>query len=301
MDDSLLLFETMGIFPSIPPPFLYHYTSMEALLSIVSSGQIRASHARYLNDISETEWMWRSIIALLEQKKHSTESKNAALASSILDKLEDRRRLNEFVASFSENGDDLTQWRAYCSSGAGVSIGFDSACLQTGWVADPAGKEPSFVGGTLKKVRYLGPDEEAKLSSELDVLMNLSPSIDKGFDGQPITREQFLIAWLSVISPTFKHPAFSAENEWRLVLTKPHKNMPFQRFRPGRSSIIPYVEAILNRGPNSNCPADYMIKKVIIGPTPSPELSKAALESLFGSAGHPEVQIEVSNIPFRHW
>ena len=32
--------------------------------------------------------------------------------------------LTPFVASFSENGDQLSQWRAYCPKGNGFSIGF---------------------------------------------------------------------------------------------------------------------------------------------------------------------------------
>jgi hypothetical protein len=233
--------------------------------------------------------------------KRSAESEaTAERATTILAMIDERRILNDFVASFSENGDDLSQWRAYCPGRAGFSIGFDSRALNTQWVADPNGGEPLFVGGSLKKVRYLGP-EELKFPAELDTLLRLSPSIDRGFDGHPVTKEQFLMAWLSVISSSFKHPAFSAENEWRLVLTKPHKPMPFQRFRPGKSSIIPYVEAVLNRDYQSGQPADYMIRRVIIGPTPGPELSKEALQAAFRSVGHSDVQVDISTIPFRQW
>lgn len=245
--------------------------------------------------------MWTAVVEQLEQMKLSAGcEEQATYATGILEMIKERRHINDFVVSFSENGDDLSQWRAYCPGGAGFSIGFDTKALNTQWVVDPKGGEPSFVGGSLKKVRYLGPDE-LKFPNELDTVLSLSPSIERGFDGQPISREQFLMAWLSVISSSFKHPAFNAENEWRLVLTKPHKLMPFQRFRPGKSSMIPYVEAVLNLDHKSEQPADYMIKRVIIGPTPSPELSKEALEAAFLSIGHPEVQVAVSMIPFRHW
>lgn len=302
MDEARRFFSAMGVFDfSPPPPVLYHYTSMDAFLSIVSSYQIRATHIRYLNDISEAEWMWNAVSERLEQIKLSAKCEEQAKnVTEILGMIKERRSVNDFVASFSENGDDLSQWRAYCPGGAGVSIGFDTKALNTHWVANPNGGEPTFVGGSLKKVRYLG-SEELKFWDEFDTLLSLSPSIDRGFDGRPISKEQFLVAWLSGISSSFKHPAFSAENEWRLVLTKPHKPMPFQRFRPGKSSIIPYVEAVLNRGPNFDLLADYTIRQVIIGPTPSSELSKEAIESVFLSLGHPEVQVEVSMIPYRHW
>jgi hypothetical protein len=304
MDEADQLFSTLGLYDTIHrPAVLYHYTSMNALLSILSSGQIRATHIRYLNDVSEAKWMWKAVVERLEQLKGSAESETQSeQASAILKMVHERRTLDDFVASFSENGDDLSQWRAYCPGGAGFSIGFNTEALNTQWVADPKGGEPLFVGGSLKKVRYLGPDE-LKFSSDLDNMLRLLPPIfiERGFDGKPVSKEQFLMGWLSTISSSFKHYAFSAENEWRLILTKPHKPMPFQRFRPGSSSIIPYVEAVLNRNYKSEQPANYMINRVIIGPTPSPELSKEALEAAFHSAGHPEVDVEVSTIPFRHW
>jgi hypothetical protein len=300
MDATSLLFAGL-LDTSPPPPVLYHYTSMEALLSILNSGQIRATHIRYLNDISEAEWMWKAVVNQLEETKRSTEcAAQATQTSTILGMINERRILNDFVASFSENADDLSQWRAYCPGGAGFSIGFETKALNTQWVADPKGGEPLFVGGSLKKVRYLGP-EDLKFPSELDTMLRLAPSLERGIDRRPVSREQFLMGWLSVISSSFKHPAFGDENEWRLVLTKPHKPMPFQRFRPGKSSIIPYVEAILNRDYKSERPANYMIARVVIGPTPSPELSREALEAAFHSVGHPEVQVDVSKIPFKHW
>jgi hypothetical protein len=45
----------------------------------------------------------------------------------------------------------------------------------------------------------------------------------------------------------------------------------------------------------------YFIDEVIIGPTPTPELTLEALRSLFDSVGHPEVIIRSSCIPFRSW
>jgi hypothetical protein len=302
MSESHLLFSAMGFLgQSPPPPILYHYTSMEALLSIMSSGRIRATHIRYLNDVSEAEWMWTAVLERLSQIRASVEDETRIeRATSLLAMLNEKRIPNDFVASFSENGDDLSQWRAYCPGGAGFSIGFDSEALNTQWVADPNGGEPQFVGGVLKKVRYLEAND-LKFPTELDTVLELAPSIEKGFDGKPITENQFFMAWLSVISSTFKHPAFSAENEWRLVLTKPHKSMPFQRFRPGKSSIIPYVEAVINRDNKSEQRTNYMIRRVVIGPTPSPTLSKEALQEAFRSVGHPDVQVDISEIPFRSW
>jgi hypothetical protein len=110
------------------------------------------------------------------------------------------------------------------------------------------------------------------------------------------------IAWaaLSLLAPSYKHEAFRHECEWRLVVNKPHKPMPGQRFRPGKSTLVPYVEVDLNRNLKFELSGKYMLRKVIVGPTPNPELAVEALLSLFTAKGH-EVEIEPSSIPFRNW
>jgi hypothetical protein len=116
----------------------YHYTSAQALLSSVQSQRIWASHVRYLNDTAEATWMWRAVLRRLRDRRDSAKTEQEISAMSELVGLIERRQvLNEFVASFSENGDDLTQWRAYCPAGNGFSIGFSSAALRleqaNGW------------------------------------------------------------------------------------------------------------------------------------------------------------------------
>jgi hypothetical protein len=96
-----------------PPAVLYHYTSMSALLSIVRSGRIWASHCRFLNDRSEITTMWDAVEKRLDEriaKEPSTQA--AAVLSEVTAAVKERKSSNEFVASFSENGDDLSQWRA---------------------------------------------------------------------------------------------------------------------------------------------------------------------------------------------
>ena len=68
----------------------------------------------------------------------------AKIFAQLLEKVENSRHRGEFVASFSESGDDLSQWRAYCSAGPGFSIGFHAAALRTQWVSNPNGGEPFF-------------------------------------------------------------------------------------------------------------------------------------------------------------
>jgi hypothetical protein len=44
----------------------------------------------------------------------------------------------------------------------------------------------------------------------------------------------------------FKHAAVKDDAEWRKVISKDVRPMPGQRFRQGKSTLIPYVEIMLD-------------------------------------------------------
>jgi hypothetical protein len=110
-----------------------------------------------------------------------------------------------------------------------------------------------------------------------------------------------LSAWLATAAPLYKSASFASEREWRIVLSESSLSQLSLRFRPGKSTLIPYVEAILNHGTAGRSLAPYIIRRVVVGPTPNMGIALAAIRTLFDSLGHPEVKVEPSRIPFRHW
>src|SRR5262245_58864537 len=101
----------------LPQRTLYHYTSLGGLVGIVESKSIWATHISYLNDAAEV----RYAIELLR-------AEILTVANSVSD--EERKCLVQlqhwlahgfvhnhllFTASFTENGNLLSQWRAYCT------------------------------------------------------------------------------------------------------------------------------------------------------------------------------------------
>ena len=99
-----------------PPPILYHYTTQQGLLGIISDKEIWASHTQYLNDVRE----FRHALDLVKEEISAMKSEAAtnelsrkcltAMEESVLSGLES---INVCVCSFSERGDVLSQWRAY--------------------------------------------------------------------------------------------------------------------------------------------------------------------------------------------
>lgn len=101
------------------------------------------------------------------------------------------------------------------------------------------------------------------------------------------------------LAPTFKHPKFEAEKEWRIIVARnlmsknPYKNI---KFRCGQSMIVPYIEIPLPMDENN-----LIINKIVVGPTHDPELSKASLEMLLKSKNVKFDEVEYSTIPYRNW
>jgi hypothetical protein len=260
---------------------------MESPLSIVETGRIRATHIRYLNDWSEAETMWSVVLSPLKEGKDSARSAAEKKRLSEIIALARARRLpTDFVASFSEEGDDLSQWRSYCSGAAGFSIGFSSDALRSQRVSDPAGGKPYFVGGALLKISYLSKADISEADLAIDDALQLGAQLH----GKWGSSDQFPESKLF-------QPGFSS---LRMVLHKPHKAMPGQRFRAGKSTVIPYVEIEFDRGLEFKPSDEYMIRKLFVGTTPNPDLSVEALQSFILAKGHPDVLVEKSTIPFRH-
>lgn len=279
-----------------PPPTLYHYTSMDGLLGIVASGTIWASDTRYLNDRSEATHFRDLLRVRVQQRIAAPGASRPTPFEEILAAIQSTRAFEAFVASFSEDGDSLSQWRAYCPAGVGFSIGFEAGTLRTGYIRDPAGGSSHFVYGQLSKVRYLPEEPSPALDRLLDSTEDVVLTLLKTVPGaEAVGKAEAVASMISYLAPIYKHEGFGGEHEWRLVLSKVHEPMPGRKFRPGKSMLVPYVEA------EPQAKEVYFIKEVIVGPTPHPGLSKESVQALFQAVNHPEVTVRESKLPYRHW
>jgi hypothetical protein len=117
------------------PDTLYHYTSQEGLIGIASTRTIWATNIRYLNDAKEFEYAICLLYEVLNKLSERLQvSKIYYSTLDIIRHLVDEVGNVDFqvnVSSFSEDGNSLSQWRAYCPSAAGFSVGFDMMRLKS--------------------------------------------------------------------------------------------------------------------------------------------------------------------------
>jgi hypothetical protein len=197
--------------------------------------------------------------------------------------------------------DGLGQWRGYCPSGAGYSLGFETHALIRAGI---------IVGFRLARCLY---DDASQREAITQVLERVRQSARwmKAVEqpGDDDAYREAIRAWsegFAPLAPTIKHRAFHEEQEWRLISAPIPVGDSRWRVRHGRSVLIPYI-------PFALAPIDpYLpIRDVVVGPTPHMELAVRAAGVLLDPVLEPMIlgdptarqpaQIRNSRIPYRNW
>jgi hypothetical protein len=304
--------QLIGAIKNPDPSILYHYTSQKGLLEIVNSKTIWATNIYYLNDSLEYEYAVKLIQEVIDEylaPLPPVRTPGRGLPSSgDKDDLESIKRIllesakqmlsaftsscHVYVCSFSEEGDQLSQWRGYCPNGNGFSVGFGTSHL----IAQMAKSSLDLVQCIYNKSEQVEIVKNIidKLISDLELDAGKSADIKKDFLVEALSKiiPQSVGNLLSIM-PRLKHETFHEEKEWRFV------NIFFGsepvHFREGKSMIIPHIVIPLaeNEEPNK-------IDRIIIGPTPHQQLAQKAVQLLMES-NKIKCEVELSKTPYRTW
>jgi hypothetical protein len=275
-----------------PPDELFHYTSPEGLLGIITSGELWASKAIFMNDTAEFR------LALeLARDEIQNRSLSEALEQEFLADVDSIEKVNVFICSFSAEDDLLSQWRGYCPPGAGYALGFTPKYLE-----ETAKRSGLFYLGkcTYEHVEHVAVIRElvgaalARKSAAGGAEELGSPSDDQR---HPLWDRSFQDA-LAFAAPLLKHTTFSEEKEWRLISKPVDYDHPALSHRPGKTHLLPYFRVPLSSDPSEQ---PISLRRLVIGPTPHPELADDAIFSLFGAYGLRDCKVARSEIPFRAW
>jgi hypothetical protein len=276
------------------PSVLYHYTQAPGLLGVCSSRSLRLTDIRFLNDIAELRYSVELARAHLDHLAANTKTDpERQLLENWRMLLYTPEGIRFYLASFCEDGDQLSQWRAYGQEG-GYAIGFAPERLKK---AAESLRQPY----ALMKCVYKLDEQEGLMatitSTLLDALRANWPSEDhlrlKLLTELSVQFSTFLMS----IAASLKHPAFAEEREWRLVTTDPIGGRPARKsFRLGRRTIVPYIEMNL-------VDAEKVVRfeRVIVGPTPHVDISCEAVRALLTEIGVWSGGVEATKIPYRDW
>jgi hypothetical protein len=278
-----------------PPEILYHYTSQDGLLGVVQSKTIWASKIQYLSDSQEFALALDLARHALERRRSADlSSSETELVTRMTADIERKERVNICVCSFSEEGDLLSQWRAYCSPGPGFSLGFKSGTLRS--LAD---RQNFFLAPCVYDWRIQDQIVEELIEETISAFsLEESKTNASGQESESIEKASWSFATkLATYAPLIKHLSFSKEKEWRLISHHISSSDAKFGYRGGHSMIIPFFkfELVGSYG-------QFEIAEVIVGPTPHVELATGAVASLLNSHGVAgEWGVRPCTAPYRTW
>lgn len=282
---------------------LFHYTNATGLAGILKDKQIWATHCRHLNDYAELS-IGESTIDLaaadIIDAKSTTEGQRSIIERfrKSHQSASTTRIADVFVASFSKNGNDLSQWRAYGSDGGGYSVGISRFHLPSGGIT----RTDANMALWLCKCQY---DVDAFREEARDLLRRLAQGCERYINAyardaarlQNIL-EKFLVVMLrhaGTLVPRLKHPAFEKEQEWRLIaVPMPGHEDAVTQYRPSPFGVVPYLPVDL-------CEAGepLAVAEVFVGPTLDPIAGVEAARGLLRKAGYSDGLVRSSGIPYR--
>lgn len=258
------------------PDVLYHYTGQAGLLGIIEFNAIYASKIQYFNDSAEFHLALDLATEMLKDED-VVGRPDPALIQELVSRVESVRQANVFALSLSEEGDLLSQWRAYGSPGTSFAIGFKSDLLVD--IADESGV------WELTQCIYR-PESHARTIR--DVVRDAVASDDHA------EAVRNLRMGLVTLGPVMKHPSFEEEGEWRVVSSVLPEDFPFD-YRVGRFTPIPYALF-----PIRTLNHESAIKEIVVGPTPHRDLAIMAAASLLRKHGI-TADVRASGTTFREW
>jgi hypothetical protein len=282
-------------------PF-FHYTDESGLEGILRSDTLWFTHVEHLNDPSEYRLCYNLAVGELKCAQEQAGPVARSFLHMTLGGLDTgRRELPMYIGSFSRSGDDLGQWRSYADNARGF-------CLQ---VSEQVFLESNLDQNPMKNhlriaIRYDAARAQRELKDGVRKAIKLLEREDvvRECEGHPNVRRTLFVRffvelahWIDFVSVLFKHPAYQAEQEVRLLLKNTAvKLQPYVRTRTKDGKSVPYIPWPFQPSLRQS----GVLQLIRIGPAAPPD-SERAVKELLRSCGisSPPVVICRSQIPYR--
>jgi len=293
----LAIARALGSMSYGPETLLWHYTNGSSLIAILDSMSIYSTQISCLNDATELKYGSTLFHDALRELR--AETSNDHMAENLLDGAISYFKENpdyqaasfHFVACFSEEEDDLSQWRAYGGGENGYAIGFRAADLLC------------VPNSMLVRVSY---DTDLQRRLAMKVATEMVRFFKEGV-GQYAPSDliqfgqEFLEAWeeqLVMVAPMVKNPGFFKEKEYRITkgfVAGDLEKVKFVQKNTMMSRHLPLQPTGRDRSERYRLP----IAKIMVGPSRHPQISRNTVDTLLRQKGYPAGLVSLSKIPFQ--
>jgi hypothetical protein len=274
---------------------LFHYTTAAGLLGILQDANIWATDLRFLNDAQESIYARDIVVGAVEGMENPVRNPSHFAHENGENAIEEYARYQElvlrglkgsefgvYVACFCESGDLLSQWRGY-GRDHGYAIEITKEALR-----DSVGGMPTYSPATgLFKVQY-GLDAANEISGKAIEEM-------AGYNlNHPGVKAHFSAMAISSMLAQVKHPGFTEEEEWRLVVGlevvgAPTSGPGATLFRATPMAIVPYLKIPLR------CESIVSIR---VGPGENAEVRASGIRRILTTLGS-SATVTHSEVPLR--
>ncbi len=204
--------------PENLPEFLYHYTSLEAFKGIIENEEMWATATNHLVDRKEITVAKSIAPEVLEEREKDFIGKEELYNEcKMFIESYDMNKGYQFICSFTEEEDLLSQWEEYCRQG-GVSIRFSLPRIgendQYLNIKNGSSHNNYYAHETyLYKCIYNPQEQKRKINELLDFILEHTESVRElpGFLIRACFKKMF-----QTFSCSFKDESFEEEREWRL-------------------------------------------------------------------------------------
>ncbi len=286
--------------------FIYHYTDINALKSILTNQKLWMTSHEFLNDTEEFDDGFNRLNTVLTSTL-AEPSLTDATKDALNHMLELLNNTLVLSTSFSRNGDLLSQWRSYTPSEGGFSIGFKRDSLEVPYKSDESYIKIYDCEYTDKEKNRLADLFGRKVILDHNRLKHFDTNLRQTFES---TIYYFLMLIMSSKNENFaeeqevRHTTYIHKDLIEVDIEKmshakhalayyPNGNKLYSKknikFRSKSNLLIPYVEQSFDI---------TSIKEIIIGPTSDVEITKKSLEFFIKNLGL-EIEVKSSSIPYR--
>ena len=305
----------------LPRNTLYHYTSANAMNSIIQNSNFWLTKSNFMNDMSEIIYARDLFFERLACSKLSEDEK-ARISKSFKDNIERGLFDDMYVLCFSSNPDSLPLW-CYYGKNDGYNIGIDtsfivdlanSSFIETQSLEKDENGNYAFKKKIEKACIEIEHKEHAAFSygikanyvlysqkEQMDIFDAFLEEIKYLAESSEIDKVleiQFCLSQLVDFIPFMKHNSYINEEEYRVIIhmhkmqktDKKIKLDKIQKYRVFNGALIPFISIKLNK-------TNYF-KSIGLSPFNKSDISINGIKE-FCKAFPVDIDIMLSEIPSR--